>query len=163
MSVVRWRWSRVLWGWFRKPTAFFKFTRIIFDKNVSCLGKYHVFPFRLPLFCISRPRFTADWLFTEVAGAMASFRIHDDQENASLGLRKDNADVFSAAQRRALGDLSQFACNQKRNIKLVSVSPCPFRLFAILFRICQHFRVVFSRDWRMDLVKFKMRIGRCDR
>ncbi|XP_049888164.1 cyclin-A2-like isoform X2 [Pectinophora gossypiella] len=49
---------------------------------------------------------------------MASFRIHEDQENASLGLRKDNADVFSAAQRRALGDLSQFACNQNRNIKL---------------------------------------------
>ncbi|KAJ0179477.1 hypothetical protein K1T71_005189 [Dendrolimus kikuchii] len=47
-----------------------------------------------------------------------AFRIHEDQENASLGLRKDNADVFLANQRRALGDLSQFACNQNRNGKL---------------------------------------------
>ncbi|CAH0721542.1 unnamed protein product, partial [Brenthis ino] len=48
---------------------------------------------------------------------MASFRIHEDQENTALGLRKDG-DVFSAAsQRRALGDLSQFACNQNRNVK----------------------------------------------
>lgn len=46
-----------------------------------------------------------------------AFRIHEDQENASLGLRKDSADVF-ANQRRALGDLSQFACNQSRNLKL---------------------------------------------
>ncbi|XP_075972237.1 cyclin-A1-like [Anticarsia gemmatalis] len=46
-----------------------------------------------------------------------AFRIHEDQENASLGLRKDNVDVF-ANQRRALGDLSQFACNQSRNLKL---------------------------------------------
>lgn len=49
---------------------------------------------------------------------MASFRIHEDQENAALGLRKD--DVFAAAsQRRALGDLSHFACNQNRNVKHV--------------------------------------------
>lgn len=48
---------------------------------------------------------------------MASFRIHEDQENASIGLRKDV--VFSAAQRRALGDLSQFACNQNRSGKHV--------------------------------------------
>lgn len=47
-----------------------------------------------------------------------AFRIHEDQENASLGLRKDNADVFLANQRRALGDLSQFACNKNRNGKL---------------------------------------------
>lgn len=51
-----------------------------------------------------------------------AFRIHEDQENASLGLRKDSADVF-ANQRRALGDLSQFACNQSRNLKLVSIPP----------------------------------------
>lgn len=51
---------------------------------------------------------------------MASFRIHEDQENTSLAIRKENAEVFAAAQRRALGDLSHFACNQNRNIKLVS-------------------------------------------
>lgn len=60
------------------------------------------------------------FVFTEDAVAMA-FRIHVDQENAALGLRKDNADIFSANQRRALGDLSQFACNQNRNSKLVSI------------------------------------------
>lgn len=50
---------------------------------------------------------------------MASFRIHEDQENSALGLRKDG-DVFAAAsQRRALGDLSHFACNQNRNVKHV--------------------------------------------
>ncbi|CAG9563266.1 unnamed protein product [Danaus chrysippus] len=56
---------------------------------------------------------------------MASFRIHEDQENTSLGLRKD-AEIFSAAsQRRALGDLSQFACNQNRNIKnTLTNGPC---------------------------------------
>ncbi|XP_045784696.1 cyclin-A2-like [Maniola jurtina] len=57
---------------------------------------------------------------------MASFRIHEDQENTALGLRKD-ADVFSAAtQRRALGDLSQFACHQNRNIKHAGMTngPC---------------------------------------
>lgn len=48
-----------------------------------------------------------------------AFRIHEDQENTALALRKDGADVFSANQRRALGDLSQFACNQNRNSKLV--------------------------------------------
>ncbi|XP_041973061.1 cyclin-A2-like [Aricia agestis] len=59
---------------------------------------------------------------------MASFRIHEDQENAALGLRKD-ADVFSAAsQRRALGDLSQFACNQNRNAKLASVTSGPCKV-----------------------------------
>ncbi|KAG6450712.1 cyclin-A1 [Manduca sexta] len=47
-----------------------------------------------------------------------AFRIHEDQENTTLGLRKDNADIFSANQRRALGDLSQFACNQNRSSKL---------------------------------------------
>ncbi|KAH9641877.1 hypothetical protein HF086_011627 [Spodoptera exigua] len=54
-----------------------------------------------------------------------AFRIHEDQENASLGLRKDSADVF-ANQRRALGDLSQFACNQSRNLKLPGLTngPC---------------------------------------
>lgn len=54
-----------------------------------------------------------------------AFRIHEDQENASLALRKDNADVF-ANQRRALGDLSQFACNQSRNIKFPGLTngPC---------------------------------------
>ncbi|CAH2062961.1 unnamed protein product, partial [Iphiclides podalirius] len=46
---------------------------------------------------------------------MASFRIHEDQENAALGIRKD-AELFTTnAQRRALGDLSQFTCNQNRN------------------------------------------------
>lgn len=59
-------------------------------------------------------------MFAEETDAMA-FRIHEDQENASLGLRKDNADIFLANQRRALGDLSQFACNQNRNGKLVSI------------------------------------------
>ncbi|XP_045459690.1 cyclin-A1-like [Melitaea cinxia] len=57
---------------------------------------------------------------------MASFRIHEDQENTALALRKE-ADVFSAAtQRRALGDLSQFACNQNRNIKHAGLTngPC---------------------------------------
>ena len=58
-------------------------------------------------------------MFTEEAGAMA-FRILEDQENGALGLRKDNAEIFSANQRRALGDLSQFACNQIKNSKLVS-------------------------------------------
>ncbi|KAJ8727125.1 hypothetical protein PYW08_015522 [Mythimna loreyi] len=55
-----------------------------------------------------------------------AFRIHEDQENASLGLRKDSADVFAANQRRALGDLSQFACNQSRNLKLPGLTngPC---------------------------------------
>lgn len=48
-----------------------------------------------------------------------AFRIHEDQENGSLAMRKD-ADIFSANQRRALGDLSQFACNQNRSGKLVS-------------------------------------------
>lgn len=62
---------------------------------------------------------------------MASFRIHEDQENAALGLRKD-AEVFTGnTQRRALGDLSQFACNQNRNIKLVSPTTC---LLGCLFR-----------------------------
>ncbi|CAH2237248.1 cyclin-A2 [Pararge aegeria] len=57
---------------------------------------------------------------------MASFRIHEDQENTALGLRKD-ADVFSAAtQRRALGDLSQFACHQNRSLKHAGMTngPC---------------------------------------
>ncbi|KPJ12528.1 G2/mitotic-specific cyclin-A [Papilio machaon] len=57
---------------------------------------------------------------------MASFRIHEDQENAALGIRKD-AEIFTAnTQRRALGDLSQFACNQNRNIKLAGLTngPC---------------------------------------
>lgn len=54
------------------------------------------------------------------SGTMASFRIHEDQENTALGLRKE-ADVFAAAtQRRALGDLSQFAVHQNRNLKHVS-------------------------------------------
>ncbi|KAI8440429.1 hypothetical protein MSG28_001738 [Choristoneura fumiferana] len=57
---------------------------------------------------------------------MASFRIHEDQENTSLAIRKENAEVFAAAQRRALGDLSHFACNQNRNIKLSGLTngPC---------------------------------------
>ncbi|CAK1578585.1 unnamed protein product [Parnassius mnemosyne] len=57
---------------------------------------------------------------------MASFRIHEDQENAALGIRKD-AELFTAnSQRRALGDLSQFACNQNRNNKLTGLTngPC---------------------------------------
>ncbi|XP_068627763.1 cyclin-A2 [Battus philenor] len=57
---------------------------------------------------------------------MASFKIHEDQENTALGLRKD-AELFTAnSQRRALGDLSQFACNQNRNIKLPGLTngPC---------------------------------------
>ncbi|CAK1580451.1 unnamed protein product [Parnassius mnemosyne] len=57
---------------------------------------------------------------------MASFRIHEDQENAVLGIRKD-AELFTAnSQRRALGDLSQFACNQNRNNKLTRFTngPC---------------------------------------
>lgn len=76
---------------------------------------------------------------------MASFRIHEDQENTALALRKE-ADVFSAAtQRRALGDLSQFACNQNRNIKHVSLfvvftvtndkEPSSFTFYIILGRI----------------------------
>ncbi|XP_026326710.1 cyclin-A1-like [Hyposmocoma kahamanoa] len=60
---------------------------------------------------------------------MASFRIHEDRENASLGHRKENADaVFSAAQRRALGDLSQFACNQNRSLKLPDLANGPSKL-----------------------------------
>ncbi|CAH2092189.1 unnamed protein product [Euphydryas editha] len=59
---------------------------------------------------------------------MASFRIHEDQENTALGLRKD-ADVFSAAtQRRALGDLNQFACNQNRNIKHAGLTNGPSKV-----------------------------------
>ncbi|XP_053600474.1 cyclin-A2 [Plodia interpunctella] len=56
-----------------------------------------------------------------------AFRIHEDQENATLGLKKENADVFAAAnQRRALGNISHFACNQNRNIQLPGLSngPC---------------------------------------
>lgn len=62
-----------------------------------------------------------------------AFRILEDQENASLGPRKDNVDVF-ANQRRALGDLSQFACNQSRNLKLVSIlSAITFTTLQFLF------------------------------
>ncbi|XP_028163787.1 cyclin-A2-like [Ostrinia furnacalis] len=58
-----------------------------------------------------------------------AFRIHEDQENSALGLRKDNADVFSAAnQRRALVDLSHFACNQNRNIKLPGLTNGPTKV-----------------------------------
>ncbi|KAL0839751.1 hypothetical protein ABMA28_016392 [Loxostege sticticalis] len=58
-----------------------------------------------------------------------AFRIHEDQENSTLGLRKDNADVFSAAnQRRALVDLSHFACNQNRNIKLPGLTNGPTKV-----------------------------------
>ncbi|XP_013185923.2 cyclin-A2 [Amyelois transitella] len=56
-----------------------------------------------------------------------AFRIHEDQENATIGLKKENADVFVAAnQRRALGNISHFACNQNRNIKLPGLTngPC---------------------------------------
>ncbi|CAH0397574.1 unnamed protein product [Chilo suppressalis] len=56
-----------------------------------------------------------------------AFRIHEDQENSALGLRKENSDVFSAAnQRRALGDLSHFGCYQNRNNKLPGLTngPC---------------------------------------
>ncbi|XP_072941523.1 cyclin-A1-like [Epargyreus clarus] len=60
---------------------------------------------------------------------MATFRIHEDQENASLALRKDNADIYSAAtQRRALGDLSQFACHQNRNVKLPGLTNGPTKV-----------------------------------
>lgn len=54
-----------------------------------------------------------------------AFRIHEDQENASLGSRKDNGDIF-ANQRRALGDLNPFAFNQSRNVKLPGLTngPC---------------------------------------
>ncbi|XP_052738236.1 cyclin-A2 [Bicyclus anynana] len=56
---------------------------------------------------------------------MAAFRIHEDQENAALGLRKD-ADVFAAAtQRRALGDLGQFACLQNRTKKHAGLTNVP--------------------------------------
>ncbi|CAK1551955.1 unnamed protein product [Leptosia nina] len=59
---------------------------------------------------------------------MASFRIHEDQENSALALRKD-ADVFAAAtQRRALGDLSQFTCNQTRNVKNVGLTTGPCKV-----------------------------------
>lgn len=60
-------------------------------------------------------------MFTKEAGAMA-FRIHEDQENTALGLRKDGSDLFSTNQRRALGDLSQFACNHNRNTKLTGMT-----------------------------------------
>ncbi|KAM3968271.1 cyclin A [Aphomia sociella] len=56
-----------------------------------------------------------------------AFRIHEDQENSSLGLRKGDADVFSATnQRRALGNINHFACNQNRNTKLPGLTngPC---------------------------------------
>ncbi|KAL4714482.1 hypothetical protein ACJJTC_017777 [Scirpophaga incertulas] len=56
-----------------------------------------------------------------------AFRIHEDQENSTLGLRKDNAEMFTAAnQRRALGDLSHFACNQNKANKLPGLTngPC---------------------------------------
>lgn len=58
-------------------------------------------------------------MFTEVAGAMASFRIHEDHENDNLRIKKDNAET-AAPKRRALGDLNHFACNANRNVKLVS-------------------------------------------
>ncbi|CAF4854817.1 unnamed protein product [Pieris macdunnoughi] len=58
---------------------------------------------------------------------MASFRIHEDQENSSLAARKE-AEVFAAAtQRRALGDLSQFKCNQNRNVKNVGITNGPYK------------------------------------
>ncbi|CAG9792129.1 unnamed protein product [Diatraea saccharalis] len=56
-----------------------------------------------------------------------AFRIHEDQENSALALRKENADVFSAVnQRRALGDLSHYACNQNQNNKIPGLTngPC---------------------------------------
>ncbi|XP_059061933.1 cyclin-A2-like [Achroia grisella] len=56
-----------------------------------------------------------------------AFRIHEDQENTSLGLRKADADVFSSTnQRRALGNINHFACNQNRNTKLPGLTngPC---------------------------------------
>lgn len=67
-----------------------------------------------------------------------AFRIHEDQENTALGLRKDGSDLFSTNQRRALGDLSQFACNHNRNTKLVSnalVSKDTDNLFLKLYQI----------------------------
>lgn len=92
-----------------------------------------------------------------------AFRIHEDQENAALGLRKDSADVFAANQRRALGDLSQFACNQSRNLKLVSIlSSVSVTFYCSVFYI-SNYQSIFSRDWRMDLAKFKMKIGQCAR
>ncbi|XP_045492181.1 G2/mitotic-specific cyclin-A-like [Colias croceus] len=59
---------------------------------------------------------------------MASFRIYDDQENSSLGLRKDADALATATQRRALGDLSQFACNQNRNVKQVGMTKGPCKV-----------------------------------
>lgn len=73
------------------------------------------------------------------SGTMASFRIHEDQENTALGLRKE-ADVFAAAtQRRALGDLSQFAVHQNRNLKHVSCTPN-----TLLFRKSLQYSFVIS-------------------
>lgn len=75
---------------------------------------------------------------------MASFRIHEDRENAALGHRKENADaVFSAAQRRALGDLSQFTCNQNRSLKLVS-------MYLFMF-VKARSKCVWSYLWLPDL------------
>lgn len=98
------------------------------------LGEVHVFPLRLHLIPFTRPSHLFDLtiLFTEKAGAMA-FRIHEDQENATLGLKKENADVFAAAnQRRALGNISHFACNQNRNIQLVSIILASFHIHSFL-------------------------------
>lgn len=50
---------------------------------------------------------------------MATFKIHEDQENHALqAARKENAETSAAnLQRRALGDLNQLSCNQQRNTK----------------------------------------------
>lgn len=59
---------------------------------------------------------------------MASFIIHEDHENDNLRLRKENTEVFSTApQRRALGDINNFACNQSRNVKLTGLPNGPVK------------------------------------
>lgn len=112
---------------------------IILQKCVPRSRQPNAFPHRLP-YLHFRPTFRAESINLSVSvygstGAMASsFRIHEDQENSALALRKENADVFSAAtQRRALGDLSQFACNQTRSVKLVC-SLGSFPLLHVVFR-----------------------------
>ncbi|GBP56930.1 hypothetical protein EVAR_33987_1 [Eumeta japonica] len=60
---------------------------------------------------------------------MASFAIHEDQENNSAALKKDNADVNTTApQRRALGEISQFASNQNWKPKVSGLTNGPSKV-----------------------------------
>lgn len=134
----------VFWGWFWIKLCYFFVYSLFFKKNVFLVREAVRISASVAINCIRNQRFRwsrIDCLRKYKARAMASFRIHEDRENASLGHRKENADaVFSAAQRRALGDLSQFACNQNRSLKLVS-NPCMF------IKVVSKFGIIFTSLW----------------